>query len=353
MNADAIQGGTTAAAHPNLALVKYWGQRQAALNLPLNNSISLNLDGATTHTTVMFDTTLPHDRVVINQALASPAAAQRVSAHLDRIRAIAGVDTRALVISHNDFPAEAGVASSAAAFAALTLAATHALGLQFDDRRLSALARLGSGSACRSIPDGFVEWVAAEADEDSYAYAIAPCGHWDLNVTTIFFGSHAKEVSSLEGHRAADTSPFFTTRMAGIDTTLERVRSAILRRDLLELGLLIEREAISLHVIAMTSQPPERPWMSGIYYWQPQTLDLIQRVQQWRRQGLQVYFTLDAGPSVHLIYEEDDRASILAHVTPAIAELGAGVIHSRPGRGAWLVPLDEVPAPALDPTCRM
>jgi len=341
----------TAAAHPNLALVKYWGQRDATLNLPVNPSISVNLSGGTTTTTVTFDATLKSDRVALNGAPADTRACARVTAHLDRVRALAGIATRADVRSRNDFPASAGVASSASAFAALSLAATRAAGLDLDMRALSILARKGSGSACRSIPDGFVEWIAGDNDAGSYARSLVPCGYWDLRIISVTFGDHAKEVSSLEGHHAAPSSPFYAARLAQTNETLDTVRRALLARDFPLLGMTAEREALSLHAIAMTSRVQDRPWLSGIYYWKSETLRLIHTIQTWRQEGLAVYFTLDAGPSVHLICEAKDQADLESALAPAIAPLNGSAIISEPGRGAWIVDKRACASTPADTSC--
>ncbi|MGC9347706.1 MAG: diphosphomevalonate decarboxylase [Anaerolineae bacterium] len=341
----------TASAHPNLALVKYWGQVDPSLNLPANSSISVNLSGATTTTTVAFDPRLAKDEVVLNQAPADDVTGLRVIAHLDRVRALAGTGSRARVLSWNDFPAAAGIASPASAFAALSLAAVHALGLDLAPRELSVLARKGSGSACRSIPDGFVEWTAGTDDASSYAHSLWPCGYWDLRVVTITFRGAHKAVSSLEGHQAASSSPFYHPRLRRVEKTLDRVREALRRRDFRALGMAVEREAMSLHAVAMTSQPVAYPWLSGIYYWRPETLRVIRRVQQWREDGLPVYLTLDAGPSVHLLCEAEALDAVFETAASLLATLDAGTIVSRPGRGAWLVKETDGTSAPSDPSC--
>lgn len=327
----------TAAAHPNLALVKYWGNVDDALNLPANGSISVNLSSATTTTTVVWEPALTEDAITLNGALADAATRVRVTRHLDRVRTLAGLTTRARVTSVNDFPAAAGIASSASAFAALTLAATRAAGLQWEARALSALARLGSGSACRSIPDGFAEWLPGTDDCTSYAVSLAPSSHWDLRITTLIIDDRPKAISSSQGHRVAPTSPFYQARLAALPQTLAAVRAALLARDLPALGLVVEREAIALHAIAMTSVPGEQPWASGIYYWQPATLAAIQAVQVWRQEGLPVYLTIDAGPNVHLLCEGHTQPALEQALAPLLADWGGRAIVSRPARGAWVV----------------
>src|SRR3989304_3753785 len=181
-----MQGQTaTAIANPNIAFVKYWGDRDPRLHIPANGSISMNLDGLTTHTQVTFDAAFRHDQLILDGKSTPGAALQRVSDFLDRVRRLAGWYWNARVVSTNNFPMAAGIASSASALsalapAALALAATAAMGLQLSERDLSRLARLGSGSACRSVPGGYVEWQPGRDDFDSYAFSIAPLDHWDL-----------------------------------------------------------------------------------------------------------------------------------------------------------------------------
>lgn len=327
----------TARAHPNLALVKYWGRRDPALNLPANGSISLNLSGAVTTTMVVFDRALVADIVVINGEPADDVAQQRVTAHLDRVRTLANLTERATVVSDNTFPTSAGVASSSSAFAALTRAAVAAAGLELSLRELSILARKGSGSAARSIPDGFVEWLPGHDDESSYAFSLAPCDYWDVHVITVAWPLGPKAVPSLAGHDAVSTSPFYEARLALLPRTLDRVREAIAQRDLGALGMVVEREAMSLHAVAMTSQPAARPWMSGVTYFAPETIRMIQAIQEWRERGLEVYFTLDAGPSVHLLCAACDVAQVVQAVRNSVDSESASILVSRAGRGAWLV----------------
>ncbi|MBI3764764.1 MAG: diphosphomevalonate decarboxylase, partial [Chloroflexi bacterium] len=170
----------TAVSCANIAFIKYWGNRDSDLRLPANSSLSMNLAGLETRTTVAFDSALPGDEVVIDGVPQSGPAKERVSKHLDHVRRLARLESPARVGSVNNFPIGTGIASSASAFAALTVAACAAAGLLLSERELSALARLGSGSAARSVPGGFVEWIAAERHEDSFAFSIAPPEHWAL-----------------------------------------------------------------------------------------------------------------------------------------------------------------------------
>lgn len=320
----------TAVACSNIAFIKYWGKRDEALRLPLNSSLSMALSQATTTTTVAFDSHLTEDMVSIDGQPAPAPTRLRVLRHLDRIRRMVKIDKRARVASCNSFPRDAGLASSASGFAALTLAATRAAGLELSLQELSRLARLGSGSAARSIPGGFVEWHAGQDHESSYAEQLAPPHHWpELRDIVAVLEGTPKPVSSTQGMALAQTSPHLATRLALIPERLEQARRAILDRDLTALGEVSEEEAIELHLIAMSSRPP-------IFYWRPATLALIHRVLAWRSEGLAVYFTLDAGPNVHLLCEEKDAESIVA-MLERMAEVRQIIINA-PGPGAHLCP---------------
>lgn len=329
----------TAVAHSNIAFIKYWGNLSDERRLPTNASLSMNLSAARTETTVHFSRERRADRVVIDGETRFDAARERVVAHLDRIRWRSGVTFKALVESRNTFPMGTGIASSASGFAALTVAGTHAAGLELSEPELSALARLGSGSACRSVPGGFVWWHAGATDGESYAETIAPPEHWDLRDIVAVVQDRHKAVGSTDGHRAARTSSLFEARLADLQHSLPRTRQAVLDRDFATLGPLVEAEALSLHAIALTSRPP-------ILYWSPETVRLMLQAQAWRLQGLAVYFTLDAGPNVHLLCEGhqakavEDAVRTLDYVTLVLHNRPAGPAGVRLGRQAS-------PSPAL------
>jgi diphosphomevalonate decarboxylase len=349
-----MSGQATAQAFANLAFVKYWGKADAALNIPLNGSISMNLSGATTITSVAFDDALPIDQVLLQGSpfqsdqpqlplpFGEPAAeagagfSQRVVKHLDRLRAIAGVRTRARVTTANSFPAGAGIASSASGLAALTVAAAAALGLDLGERELSILARRGSGSACRSIPAGFAEWHAGSGNDDSYATQLAPPEHWPLVDLAVIVSREPKRVPSSEGHQLALGSPFSQARLSSLPERLANVRRAIHERDFETFGRETEAEALAMHMIAMTSaHVAGGAWRSGVYYWLPDTLELLAAVQEWRSGGLAVYFTLDAGPTVHLLCMADQAA--------AVADAVRALADEREGRDWEIMRNDAAP----------
>jgi len=320
----------TALAHPNIAFIKYWGNRDDTLRLPMNSSFSMNLDALSTTTSVEFRKELKHDALVIDGQDASSQALQRVSAFLDIIRAqMQEKDLKAIIISDNNFPMGAGIASSASAFAALAAAAAKAAGLDLDEASLSRLARRGSGSACRSVPNGFVEWQAGTSDADSYAFSIAPAEHWQL-VDLIAVVSHAhKEVGSSAGHALAATSPLQDTRVADCPRRLQICRQAILEKDFLAFAEIVELDSNLMHAVMMTSSPP-------ILYWEPGTVAIMKKVIEWRSQGLQVCYTLDAGPNVHVLCLAQDASQLEKLLQEAIPGVEM-IYHSHAGGGVQVL----------------
>lgn len=312
----------TAIAHPNIAFIKYWGNRDQALRLPSNSSISMNLDGLETRTTVRFDSQLAADELDLNGAPAAPAQVARVSAMLDLVRSMAGVSDFASVTSSNNFPSGSGIASSSSAFAALALAASAAAGLALDEPALSRLARRGSGSASRSVPTGFVEWRAADSDADSYAVSVAGPEHWDLVDTIAVISEEHKAVGSTAGHPLADTSPLQAARLHGVEQRLAQARQAILERDLARLAAVMELDNHLMHAVMMTSTPP-------LLYWQPSSLAVMHAVAAWRAEGLQAGYTLDAGPNVHVLSAAADAPEVAARLrtiagVQRVLQAGAG-----------------------------
>lgn len=289
-----MQPEFTAVAHPNIAFIKYWGNRDDTLRLPLNGSISMNLGGMESRTTVQFDEALQQDTFELNGEIQSGAGMQRVSAFLDQVRRLAGSSHYARVSSSNNFPTGAGIASSASAFAALALAASKAANLDLSQKELSRLARLGSGSACRSIPDGFVEWLPGVDDASSYAVSIAPKDHWDLVDAVAIISQGHKPVGSSAGHKLARTSPLNAQRVLDAPERLRNCREALLDRDFDRFAEVVELDSNYMHAVMRTSNPP-------LVYWEPATEVLLWQVWQWRKQGHAVCATVDAGPNVHVL----------------------------------------------------
>ena len=287
----------TAQGFANIAFIKYWGNRDNTLRLPSNGSISMNLDGLYTRTTVSFQPSLPYDELIINGHEIMGKGLDRTSHILDLIRGIAHINERAEVISENNFPSGAGIASSASAFAAMALAGSKAAGLDLSEADLSRLARRGSGSAARSIPGGFVEWQAGTNDEDSFAFSIAPPDHWDLVDCVAIVSAAHKKTGSTEGHSLAGTSPLQAARVADAPRRLDICRQAILDRDFNTSSSIVELDSDIMHAVMMTSTP-------ALHYWKPASLEVMNCVRQWRAEGIPVCYTVDAGPNVHVLCPE-------------------------------------------------
>jgi diphosphomevalonate decarboxylase len=293
----------TAISHPNIAFIKYWGNRDNALRLPSNGSISMNLEGLFTRTTVSFQPSLPFDELIINGHAVTGKGLERVSYILDLVRGMAGFDMKAEIMSENNFPAGAGIASSAAAFAALALASSKAAELDLSEAQLSILARRGSGSASRSIPSGFVEWKMGTGDGDCFAVSIAPPGHWALTDCVAIVNASHKKTGSTEGHALAWTSPLQAGRVADAPRRLEVCREAILKRDFGVFADIIELDSDMMHAVMMTSNPP-------LMYWQAATLEIFHAVRQWRADGLPCAYTVDAGANVHVICPREQAGAV-------------------------------------------
>lgn len=320
-----ISQTATALAHPNIALIKYWGDIDPDLHIPANGSISMNLAELFTKSTVTFDASLPHDLLRINNQMIQGETLERVKAFLDHVRQRAQLSACANVESVNNFPMSSGIASSASGFAALALAMTQAAGLSLSEKELSRLARLGSGSACRSIPGGFVEWYAGSDDEDSYAVSIAPPAHWEISDCIAVVSQDEKSISSKVGHSLAASSILQQTRVDDAHRRLDICRQALLTRDFDALAQIVELDSNLMHFVMLTSQPP-------LLYWQPATVTVVLAVQAWRKTGLPVCYTIDAGPNVHVLCpsEHEKNTSEKLEQLPGVIR----VLVSHPGGGA-------------------
>jgi diphosphomevalonate decarboxylase len=327
----------TAIAGTNIALVKYWGKRSGTLNLPAAGSLSLTLRELDTRTTVRFDAHRgPVDSVRLNGQEADEPTRRRVVAFLDLVRAQAGISAHAEVVTENSVPTAAGLASSASGFAALAVAASRAAGLSLEPDALSVLARRGSGSAARSIFGGLVEMQAGANEDgtDAFARPIPEGDTWPLRLVVAVTSEGKKAIGSTEAmRRTAQTSPFYRGWIDSVDGDLRDARAAIAERDIVRLGTVAERSALRMHASALAADPP-------ILYWSPATMSAMETVRQLRADGLDAFFTIDAGPHVKVLCEQQNAAQVeLAMArTPGVLR----TIVASPGRGARI--LQEITA---------
>ncbi len=319
----------TAIAHPNIALCKYWGKRDAALNLPSTPSLSLTLAPFHTRTTVAWG--VEADSVWFNGVANTGVEAHKILATLDRMTEATGAGPRppCRVETRNDFPTAAGLASSASGFAALVVAANRASGLDLSAEALAVQARRGSGSATRSLQGGWVEWPLGERDDgaDSYGRQLAPASHWDVRMLVVLVRAGKKAIGSTEAmNHTMRTSPYYPAWVAGAPGDVEEARTAVLARDLERLGAVTERSALRMHASMMAADP-------AVVYWKPETLLALDVVKQARAAGLGGWATMDAGPNVKVLCGAADAEGLAAR----LAEAGLAVQILAPGGPACVV----------------
>jgi diphosphomevalonate decarboxylase len=323
-----------AQAQPNIALVKYWGKRNVALNLPAVGSLSVTLESLWTRTRVSLDAALRDDEMTLDGRPARPRELERVRALLTRLRLLARSPAKARVDSTNNFPTAAGLASSASGFAALVVAGSRAYGLTLAPMELSRIAREASGSAARSLFGGFVEMDAGTAPDghDAVAHPLLDAAAWPLEVLIGITSTREKEVGSTDGMaHTALTSPYYDAWVAASPQDLRAARAAVLARDFEALALVSERSCLRMHALAAAADP-------GLLYWNGATVEALHAVRALRRAGTPCFFTVDAGPQVKVVCppEAVARVATVLREVPGVAE----VLHSTLGSGARLLEAD-------------
>lgn len=296
----------TAIAPSNIAFIKYWGKKDEVLRLPENGSISMCLSNLLTTTTVEFSKDLKKDSIEIKKddkrIIPDDEFVEKAVKHLDRIRKVAQISDPAKIVTHNNFPASTGLSSSASGFAALTVAGAAAAGLNLSEKELSIIARQGSGSACRSIPDGIVEWLDGDTSETSYAKSIYTPDYWDLVDVVAIVSTDKKDIATSLGQKTTGTNPFFPARQSHMKEKLGKLKKYLKEKNFSEFGRLIESEALELHAIFLTS---------GLLYLLPDSLAVMKEVRKWRSKGLEAYFTVNTGQNVHIIAEKKNEKKVI------------------------------------------
>lgn len=319
----------TAKAHTNIALVKYWGKRDQQLILPETDSLSLTLDEFYTTTSVEFDDQLNSDRVAINGQVLDDQASQKVHKFLDLVRQHSGQTAYANVESTNHVPTAAGLASSASAFAALAGAASTAAGMHLDRRDLSRLARRGSGSATRSIYGGLVEWQRGHDDLTSYAKPIMEDVPFNIEMLAILIDTKKKKVSSRYGmQQSVTTSPYYKVWPEIVAHDMQAVKAAIKAEDIDAIGRIAESNALRMHALTLSADP-------GFTYFNSDTLTAMNAVRALRENGINCYFTMDAGPNVKVIYDQRNRRPIYDALAEQFGPDRLVVAKPGPGIQIW------------------
>jgi diphosphomevalonate decarboxylase len=297
----------TAIARANIALAKYWGKSDVALNLPAVPSISITLEPMRTETTVRFDEALREDELVLAGESIQGKPLTRAIKVLDQVRALAKLPLKARIETANNFPTASGLASSASGFAALVAASWSAAGLARDNARWSAMSRQASASAARSIYGGFVELPrGVPGDASVAAKVIAPPSHWDVRIVVAVATEEAKAVGSTEGMTLSEqTSPYYRSWVECSDALTAQVREGILEKNLTKVGEAMEQSTLAMHACMMASRP-------GLIYFQPVTLAAFATVKKLRKAGVEVYATMDAGPHVKALCRAADAEKVAA-----------------------------------------
>jgi diphosphomevalonate decarboxylase len=305
-----IEKCVSAFAPVNIALVKYWGKRDEILNLPITSSLSVSLNnyGATTSVKLIV---AENDRVLLDNKIvdSSDTFYTRLVKFLHLFRSLYALPAvRFEVSTTSNLPIAAGLASSASGFAAISLALNKLFDLKLSNQELSILARRGSGSAARSIYNGFVLWQAGEKADgsDCFAFALAPKMP-QLRVSLLIFNSEKKSISSTQAMRdTVQTCPFYKLWPEVVASALEQMQHAIMMNDFKMLGEIAETNALYMHSLMQGTLPPT-------IYATADTLACIKKIWQLRKEGLQIYFTQDAGPNLKLLHLAQDSSIVQQH----------------------------------------
>ena len=305
------KGSATVYAPANIALVKYWGKRDEALNLPVTGSLSISLGPLGSHVELSRGKGAA-DAVVLNGKTlpADSSFAKRARAYLDLFRP--AKDFFFDLQARNTVPTAAGFASSASGFAALAKAVDGLFGWGLSIRELSILARLGSGSAARSLEEGFVEWRAGTAADGMDSFAERLDTEWpELRVGALVLCSDEKPIGSREGmKRSVETCEFYREWPGRVAKDLAALKAAIAQQDFAAMGSIAEANALAMHALMAATRPP-------IVYALPETVAAMRTIWAARAAGLALWFTMDAGPNVKLLFEARDEARV-REVFPAV-----------------------------------
>lgn len=309
----------TVRAHTNIALIKYWGKEDDALRIPSNPSLSLTLKEFYTDTSVKYDKNLSEDIFILDGQEVSGQEKKRVTNYMDLIRKRYGLKDYALIQSTNHVPKAAGLASSASAFAALAKAAT--LDLDLDDVEISRLARLGSGSASRSIYPGFVKWQKGSSDEDSHAVFIDDS--WDdIIMIACMINQETKPFSSTEAmDKTSKESVYFDAWVKQSFKDINLMEKYVKEKDIRKVGLLAQENALRMHASLLAV---------NMWYFESETIRILNLVRELQKE-IPVYFTMDAGPNVKLITTKTYEKTVLEALE------GVETVVSSTGPGAYVL----------------
>ncbi len=311
---------STVEAPSNIAFIKYWGKRDPLKQWPANSSLSMTLKNSCTKTSAELNSLDVDEFIFLGKKIDSRSHENhKIFKHLRLIKEVFKQNKGLKISSENNFPHGCGIASSASGFAALTLASVSALTgaknfedlnlLGFSRSKLALLAKQGSGSAGRSLFGGFVKWNAgATPDEESILQKFNE-KHWDLSDLIIIVSEEEKKYSSTDAHQLVWESPLFEPRLAGLPRKIATLEEAIQKQNMERLGDLIEAEALEMHAVALSGA-------EKVNYFLPQTVQLLSWIRRKRESsGFPAWFTMDAGPNIHLICQTKDLEQVKKTLT--------------------------------------
>ncbi len=342
---------------PNIALIKYWGNRNDTLRLPMADSVSITLDSPCVEVTIEHSTvfTLQSFLPDRSQKILKEKDIARIEGHLkltkqflSTVNMADAIPESVSITIRSAIPPAIGIASSAAVFSGLAKAYAELITCNLQPatlslRDISIIARLGSGSAARSIFGGFValsndptcNLQPATNSPDiasAYAHQIADEHHWPLFDTIIVPTMEEKKVGSTEGHHLAHTSALFPKRVKTIGRRQQECIDAILTKDFEKLQAVTEEDCWDMHNVMQTQTPP-------LQYLNDETYRIVEEITDLRdREHLPVLFTMDAGPTVHLICTEEALKAVREY---AHAQKGCMVFEAGMGKGAEILENEE------------
>lgn len=275
--------------HPSLALIKYWGKKNVEKNIPATSSLAINLEAFVTTTKVALS---DEDRVILN---GKEAPLPRFLPFFERVRQKLSSNAGFSVESTTNFPVAAGLASSSSGFAALAFGCSKLLNPKISTQEISSFARLGSASAARSLFEGFT--ILPQGAET--AAPLFPQNHWpELRVIIAIVKAGEKPISSREAmKRSALTSPLYPKWVEESESLFLEAKEAVKVRQLARLGPLMQKSYLQMFATQFTAAPP-------IFFWEPESLNLLKTLESLRNLGLNIWETMDAGPQVKILCEE-------------------------------------------------
>lgn len=305
-------------AHANLALIKYWGKRDPDLILPTAPSISVTLDRFFTETEIEISDEITESVFLLD---GKSEGSGRALKYVEKLFGMFGrPEQRFIARSHNSVPADAGFSSSSSAFASMAGAVCQIFGCEKDPFLVSRMARLGSGSATRSVFPGLVEWKTGD-DESSHGYPLENTHSLDFKLIAVLMDPTKKKTGSRAGMNSALKSPLYPEWIKETESDCEEMKKAIAAGDFASLGALAEKNAQAMDRLNLTV---------GLDYLSPRTRETIGWVKDLRRQGFSCYVSFDAGNNFFII-APSSQAPKIAEMVQSKADVKCIILGFGPG----------------------